>query len=53
MKQNNAMFKKQILFITLFTLGLFSHAQNSSKAKALLDEVYAKVKSYNNILMLL
>lgn len=43
------MFKKQLLFIGLFALSLFSYAQNSTKAKELLDEVYAKVKSYDNI----
>lgn len=43
------MFKKYILFIGLFTLSFFSYAQNSTKAKALLDEVYEKVKGYDNI----
>ncbi|MGX1929944.1 LolA family protein [Flagellimonas sp. 2504JD4-2] len=41
--------KKYILFIGLFTIGIFSYAQNSSKAKALLDEVYSKATSYDNI----
>tara|TARA_R110002051_G_scaffold82788_2_gene147246 strand:+ start:3761 stop:4402 length:642 start_codon:yes stop_codon:yes gene_type:complete len=40
--------KKIIILITLFTSTL-SMAQNSAKAKALLDEVYNKVKSYDNI----
>ncbi|NAY90799.1 outer membrane lipoprotein carrier protein LolA [Muricauda sp. JGD-17] len=43
------MIKKQILFILLFSIGLFSFAQSSSKAEALLDEVYNKVKGYDNI----
>nr|WP_232520855.1 outer membrane lipoprotein carrier protein LolA [Allomuricauda nanhaiensis] len=49
MKQNNIMFKKQILLIALTIIGLSSYGQNSSKAKALLDEVYTKVMSYDNI----
>lgn len=40
--------KKIIVLIALFT-SVLSMAQNSSKAKALLDEVYNKVKSYDNI----
>tara|TARA_R110000796_G_scaffold88850_3_gene191814 strand:- start:25060 stop:25701 length:642 start_codon:yes stop_codon:yes gene_type:complete len=40
--------KKIIVLIALFTSAL-SMAQNSAKAKALLDEVYNKVKSYDNI----
>lgn len=43
------MIKKYILFITLSTVGLFSYGQNADKAKALLDDVYNKVKSYDNI----
>ncbi|MCR9262888.1 MAG: outer membrane lipoprotein carrier protein LolA [Flavobacteriaceae bacterium] len=43
------MIKKHILFIGLFTVALFSYGQSSSQAKALLDEVYNKVKSYDNI----
>ncbi|MBS9463021.1 outer membrane lipoprotein carrier protein LolA [Flagellimonas sp. 389] len=44
------MLKKQFLLIVLMTtFGLGSYAQNSSKAKALLDEVYNKVTSYDNI----
>ncbi|MDC6364857.1 MULTISPECIES: LolA family protein [Flavobacteriaceae] len=43
------MLKKLLLFITIFSIGIVSHAQNSSKAKALLDEVYSKVMSYDNI----
>ena len=43
------MFKKLILFIGLFAMGFFAHAQNATKAKALLEEVYAKAKSYDNI----
>ncbi|SNZ00140.1 LolA family protein [Flagellimonas pacifica] len=41
--------KKQLLFIGLFAIGFFSFGQNSSKAQALLDEVYNKAKSYDNI----
>lgn len=37
-----------VLFMFIVTAGV-AHAQNSTKAKALLDEVYAKVKSYDNI----
>ena len=43
------MIKKPILLITLFAGTLFSFGQNSDKAKALLDEVYNKVKGYDNI----
>lgn len=49
MKQNKTMIKKYILFIALSTVGLFSYGQNADKAKALLDDVYNKVKSYDNI----
>lgn len=40
--------KVVVLFVFLFAISI-SHAQSSAKAKALLDEVYAKVKSYDNI----
>ena len=43
------MLKKQILFIVLMIIGLSSYGQSSSKAKALLDEVYSKVMTYDNI----
>ncbi|UII79340.1 outer membrane lipoprotein carrier protein LolA [Flagellimonas sp. CMM7] len=43
------MFKKQLLFIGIMTLGLCSYGQNSPKAKALLDDVYTKAMSYDNI----
>lgn len=43
------MFKKLFLLIGLFAVGFFAHAQNATKAKALLEEVYAKAKSYDNI----
>src|SRR5690606_6173861 len=49
MNQNKTMIKKPILLITLFAGTLFSFGQNSDKAKALLDEVYNKVKGYDNI----
>ena len=40
---------KNIAIIILFFLGFNSYSQDSEKAKALLDEVNAKVKSYDNI----
>ncbi|AIZ42715.1 LolA family protein [Cellulophaga baltica] len=40
--------KKIIVLVALFTSAL-SMAQSSSKAKTLLDDVYNKVKSYDNI----
>lgn len=41
---------KRIVLLFLFTMATsLVSAQNSDKAKALLDEVYNKVKSYNNI----
>ncbi|MFC4220095.1 LolA family protein [Flagellimonas marina] len=43
------MIKKHILLIGFLVTGLFTFGQNSDKAKALLDEVYNKVKSYDNI----
>ncbi|NDV43047.1 outer membrane lipoprotein carrier protein LolA [Muricauda sp. 40Bstr401] len=43
------MIKKYILFIALATVGLFSYGQDANKAKSLLDDVYNKVKSYDNI----
>ncbi|NJB70110.1 outer membrane lipoprotein-sorting protein [Saonia flava] len=41
--------KQLFLFTTLLITSISINAQNSSKAKALLDEVYNKVKSYDNI----
>ena len=41
--------KKIILVFTLVLLSNVTFAQNSEKAKALLEDVYAKVKSYDNI----
>lgn len=41
--------KKQFLLIAFFAVSLLGYGQNSSKAKALLDEVYAKATSYDNI----
>nr|WP_245812766.1 outer membrane lipoprotein carrier protein LolA [Allomuricauda flava] len=49
MKQNNMTPKKHILFIGLFVLSLMTFGQNSPKAKALLDDVYNKASSYDNI----
>ncbi len=43
------MFKKHLLFIGALAIGAFSYGQNSSKAKTLLDEVYTKAMSYDNI----
>ncbi|MBU2997548.1 outer membrane lipoprotein carrier protein LolA [Cellulophaga baltica] len=40
--------KKLIVLLTLFTVSA-SFGQSSTKAKALLDQVYNKVKSYDNI----
>ncbi|MFT6797000.1 MAG: outer membrane lipoprotein-sorting protein [Maribacter sp.] len=41
--------KKLGIVFAFLLVASISHAQNSTKAKALLDEVYAKVKSYDNI----
>ena len=40
---------KNITMITFILLGFHTYSQDAEKAKALLDEVSAKVKSYNNI----
>lgn len=40
---------KNIAIITLFFMAFLGHSQDNDKAKALLNEVSAKVKSYNNI----
>ncbi|SHI98634.1 Outer membrane lipoprotein-sorting protein [Arenibacter nanhaiticus] len=40
---------KRILLIALTLIPFLSIAQNAEKAKSLLDEVYNKVKSYDNI----
>lgn len=40
---------KRILFILFVSMSTMAPAQNSDKAKSLLDEVYNKVKGYNNI----
>lgn len=40
--------KKVVTFIFLI-IGIFAQAQNSQKAKSLLDEVYNKATSYDNI----
>ena len=40
---------KNITIIAFIFLGFYSYSQDAEKAKALLDEVSAKVKSYNNI----
>ena len=41
--------KRITLFLTMLLVAASSHAQDAGKAKALLDEVYNKVNSYNNI----
>ncbi|GMN09024.1 outer membrane lipoprotein carrier protein LolA [Croceitalea sp. MTPC9] len=43
------MLKKILTLITLIAFGISSYAQNSQKAKALLDEVYNNVSTYDNI----
>ncbi len=43
------MIRKTLTVLTILTLCFSLQAQNSQKAKALLDEVYAKVVSYDNI----
>ena len=41
---------KKITLVVALCFGLFAgNAQNSQKAKALLDEVYNKVTTYDNI----
>jgi len=42
---------KKFLFFTIIIISSMGSAQNSDKAKALLDEVYNKVKSYDNIVV--
>jgi len=41
--------KKFLFLVAILLIGSFGQAQNSDKAKALLDEVYNKVKGYDNI----
>ncbi|CAG2535267.1 Outer membrane lipoprotein-sorting protein [Maribacter dokdonensis] len=41
--------KKIIIVLTVILSTTFANAQNSDKAKALLDEVYNKVQGYDNI----
>lgn len=43
------MFKKTFLFLVVCAIAPLAVAQNAPKAKALLDEVYEKVNSYDNI----
>ncbi len=43
------MIKKALALFTIITFGISSYGQNSQKAKALLDEVYTNVTSYDNI----
>jgi len=48
MKKSKREMKKLIVIVVFLTSGL-AMAQNSAKAKTLLDDVYNKVKSYDNI----
>ena len=41
--------KKLLIVLTVLFTASMAHAQDAKKAKALLDEVYNKVKSYDNI----
>ena len=41
--------KYSILIVAFVFSAIFAQAQSSDKAKALLDEVYNKVMSYDNI----
>jgi outer membrane lipoprotein-sorting protein len=41
--------KRTLTFLTIIAIGISSFAQNSQKAKTLLDEVYTNVTSYENI----
>jgi outer membrane lipoprotein-sorting protein len=50
MKLNNIIFLRTIFVTTLFFICISLHAQDK-KAKALLDEVTSKVKSYDNIVI--
>lgn len=43
--------KKSFLLVLVFAFTNAIQAQNATKAKALLDDVYSKVKSYNNIVV--
>ncbi len=43
------MIKKYFLLFACSMIGVFSYAQGADKAKALLEDVYNKVKSYDNI----
>jgi len=45
----NIQMKKSIVLFTFLLVATISNAQDSAKAKALLDEVYTKVKSYDNV----
>jgi len=44
---------KRIFLLVFALMASLSQAQNATKAKALLDEVYKKVTSYNNIYIIL
>ena len=49
MSQINTMIKRTLIVLAFITFGFSSFGQNSQKAKALLDEVYTNVTSYDNI----
>ena len=49
MRQNSTMIKRTLTLFTIIAFGFSSFGQNSQKAKALLDEVYTNVTSYDNI----
>lgn len=42
---------KKYLFLALASISISAMGQNSEKAKALLDDVYNKVKSYDNVVI--
>lgn len=51
MNKINIKMKRILSVIFVLFIGLSTHAQDAKKAKELLDEVTAKVKSYNNIVI--
>ena len=44
---------RRIFLFVVALMASLTQAQNATKAKALLDEVYKKVTSYNNIYMVI
>jgi len=51
MNKINIKMKRILSVVFVLFIGLSTHAQDAKKAKELLDEVTAKVKSYNNIVI--